>query len=359
MLTRNPSLKRSLNLLWGHQVVSQEVQFIWKPWLPRGMVIVLDGDPGVGKSSLIMDLVARITNGKPFPGETEPHEPGIAMIVPMEDSIDSIAKPRFEAAGGDLKRVAFFGGVKEDDGTGELEAVLQLPRDLELIADLCRQQRPAIVVIDPFFAVLGVDENGRYVMANDDQSVRQLFIRLKRLAEETGVLFVLIRHLNKGGHGNAVVRGAGSIGISASARAVLLAARDPCDVKGCLLTMAKTNISEPCRSRRYKVVGKGASSIVEWGDVCDVTANDLISPAATARYEELALMLAKDFLETVLEHGSKTWKDLVTLADKESISEITLRRARDAIGLEKKHVGKNGVTWKLPYRPPPIDAVWD
>lgn len=357
MRALDPAIKRTLHLQWGHQVVSQPIQWIWKPWLPRGMVIVLDGDPGVGKSSLIMDLVARITNGQPFPGETDPHEPCIAMIVPMEDPIDSIVKPRFEAAGGDLKRVAFFGGVKEDDGNGELEAVLQLPRDLELIAAMCRQQRPAMVVIDPFFAVLGVDENGRYVMANDDQSVRQLFIRLKRLAEETGVLFVLIRHLNKGGHGNAVVRGAGSIGISASARAVLLAARDPSDVKGCLLTMAKTNISEPCKSRRYKVVGKGASSIVEWGEVCDVTANELISQAAATEYQKRAVMLAKDFLDIALMNCSKTWEELTALAGLEGITEMTLRRARVEMGLEKKLKGKK-VYWRLPFRLPPIDDAW-
>ncbi len=357
MIRNSSSVQRTLYLQWGHEVVSQPVEWLWEPWLPRGMVIVLDGEPGVGKSSLMMDLAARITTGLPFPGESAAREPGIAMIIPMEDPIDSIVKPRFEAAGGDLRRVAFFGGVTEVNENGEAQAILQLPRDLGLIADLCRQQRPAVVIIDPLFAVLGVDENGRYVMANDDQSVRQLLIRLKLVAEETGVLFILIRHLNKGGHGNAVARGSGSIGISAAARAVLLAARDPNDPKGCILAMAKTNVSGTCRSRRYKIVGKGASSIVAWGDECDVSANELTSPGAAAEYQERAVMAASDFLETVLEDGGKTWAQLVALADNEGIAEITLRRAREKIGLVKKLKGKQ-VFWRLPFRMPPIDDTW-
>lgn len=59
MSNRTDAIHRSLNLLWGDKVVSQEIHWLWQPWLPRGMVIVLDGDPGVGKSSLMMDLVAR------------------------------------------------------------------------------------------------------------------------------------------------------------------------------------------------------------------------------------------------------------------------------------------------------------
>jgi hypothetical protein len=62
-----------------------------------------------------------------------------------------------------------------------------LPRDLDLLAAECAETRPELLVIDPFFAVLGVDENGRYIKANDDQSVRRLTSKLKKLAERSPI----------------------------------------------------------------------------------------------------------------------------------------------------------------------------
>ncbi len=54
-------------MLWGKQVQIRPIDWLWEPWLAQGVVAVIDGDPGVGKSSLTMDLVARITTGQPFP----------------------------------------------------------------------------------------------------------------------------------------------------------------------------------------------------------------------------------------------------------------------------------------------------
>ena len=112
--------ERSLDLVWGHQVETVPIDWLWHPWLARGTVAVLDGDPGMGTSSLTMDLAARVTTGQPFPGETQEREKSIALMVAMEDPIASVAKPRFVAAGGILERIAFLGGVREigPDGKG-------------------------------------------------------------------------------------------------------------------------------------------------------------------------------------------------------------------------------------------------
>ncbi len=48
--------QRNLEMLWGHQVQNRPIDLLWEPWLAQGVVAVIDGDPGVGKSSLTMDL---------------------------------------------------------------------------------------------------------------------------------------------------------------------------------------------------------------------------------------------------------------------------------------------------------------
>src|SRR5262249_46864163 len=138
------------------------------------------------------------------------------------------------------------------------------------------------LVIDPLFAVMGLDRRGRFLKASDDQSVRRLTGELKQLAEEAALTILLIRHLNKNRRGSAVLRGSGSVAIAGQARAVLLAAMDPADPEARVLAMAKTNMGALPQSLRF-VIGEGQSSVgrcsqVEWLGTCDLTADDLLYP---------------------------------------------------------------------------------
>src|SRR5205085_4520697 len=110
--TPRPQPNRALDLRWGTEVQTLAVDWLWEPWLARGVVAVLDGDPGLGKSSVALDLVARVTTARPFPGAdiAAPREPQTALVVAVEDSIERVVKPRLEAAGADLSRVVFLDG---------------------------------------------------------------------------------------------------------------------------------------------------------------------------------------------------------------------------------------------------------
>jgi hypothetical protein len=61
------TVQRQLQLQWAHQVNTKPIDWLWRPWLPRGAVVVIDGDPGAGKSSMMFDVVARISTGRAFP----------------------------------------------------------------------------------------------------------------------------------------------------------------------------------------------------------------------------------------------------------------------------------------------------
>jgi hypothetical protein len=256
------------------------------------------------------------------------------------------------AAGADLTKVALLGGVKETGPDGENVASLQLPRDLGLIRAKCVEHHPALLVIDPLFAVLGYDEQGRYIKANDDQSVRRLTGKLKWLAEDLGITILLVRHLNKAMGGKAIKRGSGSIALSGQARAVMLAGCDPEATDSSVLAMVKTNLSPRPRSWRFRVVGSGAGNHIEWLNETDLTADDMTQPTAVDdEFRRHAAIRAKKFLLKVLTKRPLAWDELITLAREQEITEITLRRAREEMRLEKKWHNRNCL-WTLPDKLP-------
>jgi hypothetical protein len=265
----------------------------------------------------------------------------------MEDPIDKVVLPRLQAAGADVSKVAFLGHVKETGPDDESLAQLQLPRDLGLIRAKCVELRPAMLVIDPLFAVLGYDEEGRYIKASDDQSVRRLTARLKRLAEELDITIVLVRHLNKASGGSAIKRGSGSIAISGQARAVMLVGRDPNEPDVRILAMVKNNFAPNPRSLRFQFAGQGADSRIDWLDACDLLADELLGAAVSSDERAGALECAIHFLRQTLGQGKATWAELTRLAREEQITEHTLRRARAKIGLCKKFVGEGKCVWEL------------
>jgi len=366
-MSRNVTVRtaqRTLEVRWGNEVQTVPIDWLWEGWLPRGVVAVLDGDPGLGKSSLALDLIARITTGREFPkGElgtpnselgTAVRDPRCCVVVALEDPIDKVVKPRLEAAGADVGWVAFLGGVREEGPDGQVADLLQLPRDLDLIVNLCRQVRPALLVIDPLFAVLGYDKRGRFIKANDDQSVRQLLARLKTLAEETETTILLIRHLNKASSGTALKRGSGTIAISGLARAALIVGRDPDDESKRVLAMVKSNFGIEPPSWRYALRGAGATSRVEWLGECELKPDDLVQSISAEKRASARLLEAQDFLETTLEDGAKPWEMLVEQAAAEGITERTLRRARVEMRLEKFR-WRNDVSWRLPFHLQPYN----
>ena len=61
--------RRSLHLVPLSQLAERSVSWLWRGWMPMGHLTILDGDPGMGKTLLTLDMCARVTTGKAFPGD--------------------------------------------------------------------------------------------------------------------------------------------------------------------------------------------------------------------------------------------------------------------------------------------------
>lgn len=302
-------------------VKPERVSWLWPGYIPRGKLTLIDGDPGDGKSTLSLDLAARISTGKPMP-DNSPGVPGNVLVLSAEDGIGDTIRPRLDAAGAETANVLVLHEIVEEGQARPAE----LPRDVGHIARLVREHGVALVVIDPLMAFLaGVD-------SHNDQSVRRALHPLAKLADETGAAVLVVRHLNKGSGGKALYRGGGSIGISGAARAVFLVATDPEDEDRRLLASVKVNIAVKPPTMAYRVVGDETHgcSRIQWEGVVEATADELVNiEPAEDRAEKLT---ATDYLAKALANGPRLTREIEEEAlQVHGISQRTLFRARKSL----------------------------
>jgi hypothetical protein len=296
------------------EVRAEAVSWLWEGRIPRGKLSLLDGDPGLGKSTLALDLAARVSTGSPMPGSASlaRSTPAGVVLISHEDGLADTIRPRLDAAGADVSRVVAIMGISEIQGGDRLPA---LPEDTTEIEACVARTKAALVIIDPFVAYLGAETN-----SSKDQDVRRALMPLATMAQRTGVAILLVRHLNKQLGGPAIYRGGGSIGIVGAVRSGMLVARDPDDETARVLAPIKNNLAPPQPSLRFRIVPSDAASRVEWLGESHHGADGLLASAASPPDERDALREAEDALRSWLADGPVEVKALKKLAQEADIA---------------------------------------
>ena len=80
------------------EVIPRRVEWLWEGRIPLGKIAVLDGDPGLGKSAVTLDLAARVTTGSPMPDGSPGSNGGVLVLNAEDDEADTIV-PRLAAMG--------------------------------------------------------------------------------------------------------------------------------------------------------------------------------------------------------------------------------------------------------------------
>jgi hypothetical protein len=109
------------------------LEWLWPRYLPRGKLAVLDGDPGMGKSLLTLDLVARLSRGVALPDGSTAPRPCTSVLLSAEDHPADTIRPRAEAARADLSRLVL---PSLDD------RLPRLPDDIPHLEELIRERGP-------------------------------------------------------------------------------------------------------------------------------------------------------------------------------------------------------------------------
>jgi hypothetical protein len=322
------------------QLAPQPLRWLSPGRLAAGKITILDGDPGLGKSTLLCEFAARISRGDPLPGgEAAPPRPVVLMSA-EDDPYDTI-RPRIDAAGGDPRRVIAFPTLPDDASTGMLGAI---PDHVHILEEIISRTQAALLVIDPLVAFLARGYN-----ANSDQGVRRAFHSLKGLAERTGVAIVAVRHLNKSTTGNPLYRGGGSIGIIGAARCGLLLAPDPDDSARRILASTKDNLGLPPPALAFRLVSSPGSHVarVVWDGECHWTADQLLRESASGLASHSLLTDAREWLRAALANGPRSARDILREAREAGIGRNVLYAARklEGVSIGKERVAGGRWVW--------------
>lgn len=325
-----------------HHIEPERVAWLSPGRLAAGKLTLLDGDPGLGKSTLLCEFAARLTRGEALPGGQSGPPRGVILLSAEDDLVDTI-RPRIDAAGGDPRRVYAIPTLPQEFGAGKLFAI---PGHLTALEEIIPRLNVALVIIDPLLAFLE-----RRFNANNDQHVRRAGVALKDFAERTGVAIVAVRHLNKSVGSNPLYRGGGSIGLIGTARCGLLLAVDPDDPARRVLAATKANLAQPPASLAFRLLPVPGADVprVAWEGESPLTAADLLRPV-TNREQASALNAVRAWLRGRLAAGPRRGTEVQAEAAAAGISLASLRRAREVEKIViRKTPGRYGHwTWSLP-----------
>jgi len=325
------------------------VEWLWRHWIPAGMLSILDGDPGLGKSQLTLDLAARVSRGWAMPpGGGAGGEPASVLLLSAEDDLERTIRPRLDAAGADVSRVFALDGFKTGPGEDD-QRPAEIPWDLDRIARLCQERGVRLLAIDPFAAYIG----GQYD-THKDSDTRRVMHRLHRFAVRYRVTTLLVRHLNKYSDGKALYRGTGSIAIAGAARCALVVGHDPADRSRRVLAMNKTNLGPMPPSLTYTLerVGPDVTRLA-WGGECDLTPEDILArPTAPKGPPEEDLRESDRWLLSFLQGcqtqgKGATAREVYCEGAKEGYSEATLDRSKARLKIRSVK-GVAAWYWTLP-----------
>jgi hypothetical protein len=331
-------------------VEPEHVSWLWPGYLPRGKLVILDGDPGVAKSTLCLELAARVSTGAPMPDGSGGGRPADVLLLSAEDGLADTIVPRLDAAGADRSRVHALTEVAElqDDGR-PTKRPASLPADLPEVERIVAEHQVALVVVDVLMAFLGGG-----VDSHRDQDVRRVLHQLAAIADRNGCTIILIRHLNKAAGSQAMYRGGGSIGIIGAARAAFLVAYDPDDETGArrVLAPVKMNLAPMPPALAYVLVEDPVLKVaaIDWTGASAHRAGDLLrdrgSDDERAERDE-----AVDWLMTYLADsgGEAKAADVLRAAGGMGYGRTTMHRARRRAGVDSRKGGfGGGWVWSYP-----------
>ena len=220
--------KTELKMIRMSEIEAQEIKWLWYPFIPYGKLTIVQGDPGDGKTTMILNLAAQLTKGKCFEEGSGVDAPMKIIYQTAEDGLADTVKPRLEKAGADCEQILVI-----DESDKSLSMID------ERIEEALKATGAKMLILDPIQAYLGggMDMN----RANE---AREMTKRLGQLADKYECAIILIGHMNKAAGNKAAYRGMGSIDFFAVARSVLLVGRVEGEPNIRAVVQIKNNLAE-------------------------------------------------------------------------------------------------------------------
>ena len=316
--------KTELKMIKMSDVQSQTVDWLWYPFIPYGKLTIIQGDPGDGKTTLVLNIAARLSKGEGLDNDMKVTEPVNIIYQTAEDGLGDTIKPRLLAAGADCSRVLVI-----DDSDQPLTMA-----DARL-EEAIVQTKAKMVVLDPIQGFLGAE-----VDMHRANEIRPLMKRVAVLAEKYHCAVILIGHMNKNSNGKSSYRGLGSIDFQAAARSVLIVGRVKDEPEVRVVCHTKSSLAPEGTSIAFRL---DKNNGFEWIGEYDISADELLNGDGRGQKSRKA----KEFLLEILANGGMTQKKIAEEAEARGIKSKTLWNAKRELEIDSVKRGKQWY-WMLP-----------
>jgi len=324
----------NLKLINMERVEVEKIDWLLYPFIPFGKVTIVQGDPGEGKTTMVLQIIAKLTKGEAVlpSGSDEPAleektmdlEPVNVIYQTAEDGLGDTIKPRLLSAGADCSRVMVI-----DDND---QALTMMDARLE---EAIIKTKARLVVLDPIQGFLGTA-----VDMHRANEIRPLMKRVAVLAEKYHCAIILIGHMNKNSNGKSSYRGLGSIDFQAAARSVLIVGRIKDEPEIRVVCHVKSSLAPEGKSIAFRL---DKDTGFEWIGEYDISADDLLSGDNRGQ----KIHEAKEFLKEILVSGSVAQTKVAEEAESRGIKKKTLWNAKKELEIESVKIG-NQWFWMLP-----------
>lgn len=328
---RNESNLKLINM---EQVEIEKIDWLLYPFIPFGKVTIVQGDPGEGKTTMVLQIIAKLTKGEAvLPSDSDESdleektmdlEPVNVIYQTAEDGLGDTIKPRLLSAGADCSRVMV---IDDDD-----QALTMMDARLE---EAIIKTNARLVVLDPIQGFLGTA-----VDMHRANEIRPLMKRVAVLAEKYHCAIILIGHMNKNSNGKSSYRGLGSIDFQAAARSVLIVGRIKDEPEIRVVCHVKSSLAPEGKSIAFRL---DKDTGFEWIGEYDISADDLLSGDNRGQ----KIHAAKEFLKEILASGSVAQTKVAEEAESRRIKKKTLWNAKKELEIDSVKIG-NQWSWMLP-----------
>jgi DNA repair protein RadA/Sms len=283
-------------------VKTRPINWLWKPYIPRGAMTMIVGDGGYGKSWMTCAIAADLSSGRALPGQ-EPLAPQRVLMISAEDGVSQIIKPKMEVLAADMSRIAAI-----DEGFS------LNPRIVERISLAVKEFDVAVVFFDPMVTYLG----GGVDMFKANET-RVVLAQLDAIAKANDIAVVGVHHVKKAAGAIAQHKSLGSVDFVNGVRSTLLV--DISKTGQYYMSHVKANWIKKGPSLAYDFTGDRFM----WQGEYDTSGFEAHELSMTPRGK------AKAFLVHVLRDGAVHAIDVLLMGKEEGLSERTLDRAKKGV----------------------------
>jgi len=307
------SNKKELKLIKMADVQSKEVEWLWYPYIPYGKITIVQGDPGEGKTTFILQLAAHLSKGEQLPFEGIERKAIQIIYQTAEDGLEDTIKPRLEKAGADCSKIMVI---------DETESELSMSD--ERLEQAIQETGAKLIILDPIQAYLGAE-----IDMHRANEIRPVLKRLGMMAEKYCCAIVLIGHMNKSSGSKSTYRGLGSIDFQATARSVLVVGRIKDKKSVRVIAHDKSSLAPEGQSLAFELNEKEG---VIWLGHYDISVEELLSGVN----KESKLKRAETLLEDMLSEGEMPQGEILERAKELDISKRVLDQAKKNLNVKSE-----------------------